>query len=38
MTLEAEVPISALGDRLGAHRLRDPGVLETMRRSLTRHG
>jgi ParB-like chromosome segregation protein Spo0J len=38
MTLEAEVPLSTLGDRLGALRLRDPGALETMRRSLERHG
>lgn len=38
MTPEAEMPISALGDRLGTLRLREPGVLETMRRSLERHG
>jgi ParB-like chromosome segregation protein Spo0J len=34
----ATVPLASLGERLGGLRLRDASALETMQRSLTRHG
>jgi len=35
---EYRVPLSALGERLGGLRLREQAALESMRRSLSRHG